>query len=346
MAAADDKEQWLRPGMKILANNLVYVSSTDGLWLRENPSTTAKKIILLPFGDTISIYKFSGVKEVIGNVSGEWVEIDTFYPRPKQNYRGFIFSGFLYNKHIPNPSKYDSEDALSDLTSSRWKCYSRTSNDDVWQNRKMEYAKIDIFGNSSVIVTCDPNGKGYHDDGTIKISNDYKITMSFGHPTPLFYDSNLKTIQFKLSRDESSLEYLFKMTFEMSGFRPYEFHSVDYPVPEGITKNYNGAEVYTMGSQDAVISMDAPYYESPSANSKRYVFPVGKTPRDFSSIQSIPKGKELKVLARTTKQDSIASSTDYWYLVKFHFIVDKDGYEESDFTGWIFGKYITGISKN
>lgn len=66
-----------------------YISSKDGLKMRENPDTSGKQIAIIPEGDKVLLLEESGNEISISNITGRWSKV-------KWNDKtGWVFGGFL-----------------------------------------------------------------------------------------------------------------------------------------------------------------------------------------------------------------------------------------------------------
>lgn len=78
-----------------ISNNDYYISSTNGLTLRNEPLTNGKAISIIPFSDKVKIISKHNDNQFIGGAYGSWTQI-------KWNDKiGWVFGGYLTNIDIP-----------------------------------------------------------------------------------------------------------------------------------------------------------------------------------------------------------------------------------------------------
>jgi len=73
-----------------------FVSSKSGLVLRQKPSVSSEKILVIPYMSSVTVKDINGPKEVISNIEANWYKIDY------QGITGWVFSGFLTDEWIEN----------------------------------------------------------------------------------------------------------------------------------------------------------------------------------------------------------------------------------------------------
>ncbi|AFM14057.1 hypothetical protein Turpa_3420 [Turneriella parva DSM 21527] len=71
------------------AGAILYVTSTDGLFLRSAPDASAKKVALIPFAEKVSILSVDGIAVSVGGRTGNWAKVAW---REKT---GYVFDYFL-----------------------------------------------------------------------------------------------------------------------------------------------------------------------------------------------------------------------------------------------------------
>ncbi len=73
-----------------------FVSPMSGLVLRQNPSISSEKILIIPYMSSVTVKDINGPKEVISNIEANWYKVDY------QGISGWVFSGFLTDEWIDN----------------------------------------------------------------------------------------------------------------------------------------------------------------------------------------------------------------------------------------------------
>ena len=73
----------------------LYVATVSGMNLREDPSTSGKKIKLLSGGTVVTFIEASGVQETISGFEGEWLKVDA------DGEVGYVFGGYVTKFELP-----------------------------------------------------------------------------------------------------------------------------------------------------------------------------------------------------------------------------------------------------
>jgi hypothetical protein len=76
-----------------------YVATISGMNLREEPSTSGKKIRLLTGGSEVKLLEKTGLQETISGFEGEWFKVDI------GGEIGYVFSGYLSRFELPKPNE-------------------------------------------------------------------------------------------------------------------------------------------------------------------------------------------------------------------------------------------------
>lgn len=85
----DSKADLDNVGVTLEPGSQVFASSADGLFLREGPNTSGRKLAIIPFGERLEVQDFPTAYVVLDNRKGAWAKVKW------QNKIGFVFSGFL-----------------------------------------------------------------------------------------------------------------------------------------------------------------------------------------------------------------------------------------------------------
>lgn len=79
-------------------NSVKYVSSKDGLNVRESPTLNSKKIAVLIYASEVTVLE-TGTEETIDGIKGNWVKIKI--PKlswSQKDLSGWVFGGYLSEK--------------------------------------------------------------------------------------------------------------------------------------------------------------------------------------------------------------------------------------------------------
>lgn len=79
----------------------LWVTVPSGVWLREEPNSTAKEIVRIPYHASVDIYDITAQDETISGITDRWAQITW------NDKTGWVFRGFLTNQDPANRRESD-----------------------------------------------------------------------------------------------------------------------------------------------------------------------------------------------------------------------------------------------
>jgi len=73
-------------------NSIMIVDTKVGLVMRKEPSTSSKKIIIIPYGDEVKVIERQLASETINGITSNWIKVNW------KKYTAWVFGGYLKEK--------------------------------------------------------------------------------------------------------------------------------------------------------------------------------------------------------------------------------------------------------
>ncbi|HOT47338.1 MAG TPA: SH3 domain-containing protein [Spirochaetota bacterium] len=83
--------------------NILYVTSDNGLVLREKPNRQSKRIVVIPYNSRLQVIDGNGPTDTIDNNTGVWIKVRY------KDMSGWVFGGYTSTTKIQQPGKIDTD---------------------------------------------------------------------------------------------------------------------------------------------------------------------------------------------------------------------------------------------
>jgi hypothetical protein len=141
----------------------------------------------------------------------------------------------------------------------------------------------------------------------------------------------------RLYYDPEGLEYPYWIEFDFGDYS-CKAYDLSRPRPAGVELMIGGVAAVSTGMRKGRTSNDVKCRVAPSLSSSIVEADI-EDPATGAQlmIPYVPKGRELKVLARTPSVEKVQSWTNYWYYVEFEYVAGPP----DPVRGWMFGEFVT-----